>query len=57
MLNSSNPDLDSVVEIALKQERLHTEKQNKKVLEMFAAKDAVIAELEKKLEEVEVIIF
>lgn len=54
LLQTTNPDLDSVVEIALKQERLQHEKQNKKVLEMFAAKDVTITELERKLEEVEV---
>ncbi len=35
MLQAASPDLESIVEIALKQERLQNEKKNQKILEMF----------------------
>ena len=54
LLQSTNPDIDTIVDLALKQERLQNEKKNQKILEMFQQKDETIAELEKKIEEMEV---
>jgi hypothetical protein len=54
LLESKSPDLDAIVDLALKQERLQNEKKNQKILEMFQEKDNVIVELEKKIEDMEV---
>jgi hypothetical protein len=55
LLQSRSPDLESLVEIALKQERLQNEKKNQKILEMFQVKDNAIRELEIKFTDLEVI--
>lgn len=57
LLRQTNPELETVVDIALKQERIQNEKKNQKVLSMFQAKDNTIADLENRLEEMDVICF
>lgn len=57
LLRQTNPELESVVEIALKQERLQNEKKNQKILSMFQAKDNTINELQYKIEEMDVYLF
>jgi len=54
LLRQTNPELESVVEIALKQERLQNEKKNQKILSMFQTKDNTINELQFKIEEMDV---
>lgn len=54
LLRQTNPELESVVEIALKQERLQNEKKNQKILQMFQTKDNTINELQFKIEEMDV---
>jgi len=53
LLKQTNPEIESIVEIALKEERFQNEKKNQKILEMFQNKDVRITELESAIEEFE----
>jgi len=53
LLKQTNPEIESIVEIALKEERYQNEKKNQKILEMFQNKDSRMGELESAIEEYE----
>ena len=54
LLKRTNPELETVVDIALKQERVQNEKKSQKILTMFQEKDELINELQSKIEEMNV---
>ena len=54
LLKHTNPELETVVDIALKQERIQNEKKSQKILTMFQEKDELINELQTKIEEMNV---
>ena len=54
LLRQTNPELETVVDIALKQERIQIEKKNQQILSMFQLKDDAIYDLEQKVQEMEV---
>lgn len=57
LLRQTNPELETVVDIALKQERIQVEKKNQQILSMFQLKDDAIYDLEQKVQEMEVFAF